>query len=55
MMIADYLEPGGEARGLEFLAPLTEFHNRYFTGAEALEGSMFVARWCERQIALAER
>jgi leucyl aminopeptidase len=46
-LIGDHLDPIGEARGLEFLGPLTEFHNRYFTGAEAVEGSLYIARWAE--------
>ena len=49
-LINTHLVPGGEARGLAFLEPMTLFHNRYYTGAEAVEGSLFVARWAERLI-----
>ena len=54
-VIDTHLVPEGELRGLEFLEPLTEFNNRYFTGPEAVEGSIFVARWAERQIEMAGR
>jgi leucyl aminopeptidase len=49
-MIGNHLVPGGELRGIEFLTPLTEFNNRYYTGPEAVDGSVFVARWAEKQI-----
>jgi hypothetical protein len=43
-LIDEHLVPGGERRGLEFLKLLTEFHNRYYTGPETVNSSMFVAQ-----------
>jgi len=49
-MFRQYLEPEGPSHLFNFLRPLTEFHNRYYTGEWAVASSQWIAEEAQRII-----
>lgn len=46
-LLSQQLEPNGKSTIYNFLAPLTQFHNRYYTGDWAISSSLFIAEWAK--------